>query len=261
MTIFNPLISIITVTYNAEKVLEKTILSVISQTYPNIEFIIIDGNSKDKTLEIIQKYEKNISKWISEPDSGLYDAMNKGIQFSSGGYLWFINAGDTINKNNTLENIITNFREKDFYYGETMLVDATGNEIGIRSKMTSQKLPENISSRDMKTGMVVNHQSIIVKKEIAPFYNLKYRYSADIDWTINCLKKAKSIQNTYMIISRFMANPVFGKFHAGGASKKHLFISIKERFLISVHHFGFLHAIWYQILIAVKAVLYIIKKR
>ena len=78
MNNISPKFSIITVTYNAEQWLERTILSVLSQSYPNIEYIIIDGKSKDKTLDIIRQYESGITYWISEPDKGLYDAMNKG---------------------------------------------------------------------------------------------------------------------------------------------------------------------------------------
>jgi Glycosyltransferases involved in cell wall biogenesis len=90
----DPRFSIITVTYNAEKVIEKTIQSIVGQTYKNYEYIIIDGASKDSTLAIIDKYRDNVNKLISEPDKGLYDAMNKGIAAASGDYLCFLNAGD-----------------------------------------------------------------------------------------------------------------------------------------------------------------------
>jgi glycosyltransferase involved in cell wall biosynthesis len=255
-----PKVSIITVTFNAEKQLEKTILSVIQQTYSNTEYIIVDGLSKDNTAGIVKKYNSKISQWISEPDSGLYDAMNKGIRLSTGDYLWFINAGDEINDPGILETVMKNFPGMDFYYGETLLVDPDGNEIGIRSKMTSQRLPENLTWRKMNKGMIVNHQSIIVKKEIAPFYDLTYKYSADIDWTIRCLKNAKTIQNTGIILSRFMSNRVLGKFHAGGESKKHLWISLKERFRLSVHHFGLLPTLWHHTAILFKAFVFISRR-
>ena len=261
MTDFYPKISIITVTYNAEKDLEKTILSILSQSYKNIELLLIDGNSTDRTAEITAQYKSHIAVWISEPDQGLYDAMNKGIRLSTGDYLWFINAGDEINNEHTLEELLTKFPGKDFYYGETMLIDTNGKEIGLRSDMTSQKLPEKLSWRKMNKGMVVNHQSVIVRKEIAPYYNLAYRYSADIDWTINCLKNAESVQNCGMIISRFMANSVLGKFHAGGESKKHLYISLKERFRVTVNHFGIFPALWFQFLILLKAVAFVSGKK
>jgi glycosyltransferase involved in cell wall biosynthesis len=91
-----PVVSIITSCLNSENMIERTIQSVIDQTYPNIEYIIIDGGSTDRTLDIIKKYEDNIEKWISEPDSGVYDGMNKGILCSTGEILYFLNSGDYI---------------------------------------------------------------------------------------------------------------------------------------------------------------------
>src|SRR5688572_4810851 len=96
-----PLLSIITVVYNGEQLLEKTILSILNQTYTNIEYLIIDGRSKDRTVDIIKKYENKISYWVSEPDKGIYDAMNKGMNAAKGDYIWFINAGDVIHAQNT----------------------------------------------------------------------------------------------------------------------------------------------------------------
>ena len=261
MPVFQPKISIITVTFNAENQLEKTIQSIINQTYQNIEFIIIDGKSRDHTIDIIKRYNSYLAKWISEPDQGLYDAMNKGISLSTGEYLWFINAGDEIFEIDTLEKMLKQFPDKDFYYGETMLIDPMGKEIGIRSEMTSQKLPEKLTWQKMKSGMVVNHQSIIVRKGISPIYDLRFRYSADIDWTIKCLKQAQTIQNTGMIIARFMSNPVLGKFHAGGESKKHLYISLKERFRLSLDHFGFFPTILNHFMILLKAFFFVLKRR
>ena len=121
-----PTFSIITVTYNAGKVLEDTIQSVISQTYRNVEYIIVDGNSKDNTLEIIGKYPKHVSKMVSEPDKGLYDAMNKGIRMATGDYLCFLNAGDKFHEKETLQQIAETLKDKDLpdvIYGETAIVD------------------------------------------------------------------------------------------------------------------------------------------
>src|ERR1044071_10024902 len=102
----NPTVSIITVVYNGEKELEPTIQSVINQTYPHIEYIVIDGGSRDGTINIINKYRDKISYFISEADKGLYEAMNKGIRVVTGDNLWFMNAGDRVNANDTLEKII-----------------------------------------------------------------------------------------------------------------------------------------------------------
>lgn len=104
----HPKISVITVCYNAVKELEKTILSVINQTYNNLEYIIVDGGSTDGTIEIIKKYEYKITFWISEPDNGIYDAMNKGIRHANGEWINFMNAGDIFNDNQVLEKIFAN---------------------------------------------------------------------------------------------------------------------------------------------------------
>ena len=92
-------ISIVTVSFNAVKTIEQTILSVINQTYENIEYIIIDGGSTDGTIDIIKKYEDQISYWVSEKDKGIYDAMNKGIDIATGDYVYFIQSADVLNKN------------------------------------------------------------------------------------------------------------------------------------------------------------------
>ena len=121
-----PKFSIITVTYNAEKVLEDTIQSVISQTYHHIEYIIVDGASKDGTLSIINRYRSRIHTVVSEPDKGLYDAMNKGIALASGDYLCFLNAGDCFHEDDTLQQMVHTINGSelpDVLYGETAIVD------------------------------------------------------------------------------------------------------------------------------------------
>ena len=114
-----PLISIITVSYNAVKTIEDTIVSVLGQTYSNIEYIIIDGGSTDGTLDIIKKYEDKITYWVSEPDKGIYDAMNKGILKATGDYLFFLGADDKITCN--FNDIIHLFKDKNtVYYGDVL---------------------------------------------------------------------------------------------------------------------------------------------
>ena len=121
-----PKFSIITVTYNAEAVLEDTIQSVISQTYHHVEYIIIDGASKDRTLAIAERYRDRITLLVSEPDKGLYDAMNKGIHLATGDYLCFLNAGDSFHEDDTLQQMVHTLgigELPDVLYGETALVD------------------------------------------------------------------------------------------------------------------------------------------
>ncbi len=227
----NPLVSIVTVVFNGKEFLERTILSVIRQDYTDIEYIVIDGASSDGTLGIIRQYEKNITYWVSEKDRGIYDAMNKGIKASNGDYLWFLNAGDEIYGPDTVRKIVSGRGSPDVYYGETMLVDASGNELGTRSEMSRNKLPETLSWKDMARGMVVCHQSFIVKRSIVPFYDLSYPHTSDIDWVIKCLKKAHDIVNTRLVLSRYLV---------GGYSKKNHLKAMVDRYAVYKKHFGFI---------------------
>src|SRR5690606_2467889 len=103
--IFHPKLSVITIVYNNVKDIERTILSIITQTYDNIEYIIIDGGSTDGTLDIIKKYQHKVSQWVSEPDKGIYNAMNKGLKMSSGDYILFMNSGDEVYDQRTVEKV------------------------------------------------------------------------------------------------------------------------------------------------------------
>lgn len=123
----NPLITVITVCYNAISTIEKTIISVIEQTYPNIEYIIIDGNSNDGTIDIIKKYENKISHWITEPDKGIYDAMNKGIKAATGEYINFMNCGDTFYSSTAIQDTINLANiNSDIIYGNTNKIFSIG---------------------------------------------------------------------------------------------------------------------------------------
>lgn len=225
--ISNPKISIITVVFNAAQFIEQTIKSIINQSYNNIEYIIIDGKSTDGTVDIIKQYNNNIHHWISEPDNGIYEAMNKGLKRASGDFVIFINAGDMFYSDNTLKQIPFNKHpDADIFYGETIIIDdKTGEELGLRRK----KLPKNLSWKHYKKGMVVCHQSILVKKSIAPFYNTQYKLSADVDWVIRALKESKKTVFTNSIISKFLN---------GGISRTQQKLSLKERFIILKKYFG-----------------------
>lgn len=248
----SPLISIITVTYNAAKVLEPTILSVIGQEFRDFEYIIIDGASKDSTQNIIRKYAGHISYWISEPDKGLYDAMNKGLQAAQGRYVWFMNAGDEIYSPETLKLIFKQQVHADVYYGDALFVGAGGKAIGLRSEVTPHRLPDKLTWRSLQYGMVVCHQSFIVKKTIAPLYKLSHPYSADVDWEIHCLKHAGTVVNTGLVLCKYLT---------GGFSKKHLYRSLTDRFGVLQSHFGTLTTLRSHLWITLRGILFILKRK
>ena len=154
----HPKFSIITVTYQAGKVLEDTIQSVIFQTYRNVEYIIVDGGSTDNTLDIVKKYQDRISIVVSEPDKGLYDAMNKGIRLATGDYICFLNAGDELHENETLQRMVVTLKGKeipDVIYGETAIVDEEGHFLHMRRLQA----PDVLHWKSFKEGMLVCHQA------------------------------------------------------------------------------------------------------
>lgn len=225
-----PKISVITIVFNGEELIERTIKSVLNQSYQHVEYIIIDGNSRDKTLEIIQKYENRISKWISEPDKGLYDAMNKGLNLATGDFIIYMNAGDLFFQENVLENVFaTSNLDFDILYGETEFINDKMERIGLRSEVTPHKLPLNLKWQDMKLGMVVCHQSIFIRRNIAPLYDINHPICADIDWIIKSLKQTDKVKNCQLVVSKYLV---------GGLSEKKLLLTLKDRFLVLKEHFG-----------------------
>lgn len=246
---YNPTVSIITVVYNNKENFIKTLVSVKTQDYSNIEYIVIDGGSTDGTLDVIKQNENVINKWISEPDKGIYDAMNKGINLATGDFIWFLNGGDMIYSDTTLKEIFSENQNADVYYGDTELVDEEGKSYGNRKLKTP---PENLTWKSMIDGMVITHQSLIIKKEIIPQYDLKFRHCADIDWTIKILKSSKVIINTYKIISRFLL---------GGYSRKNTISSLFERIIILSKHFNVFYVLLNHIKLAFKFIVHIIKYR
>jgi len=225
-----PLISVITVVKNGEEHIGRTIESVIAQTYKEIEYIIIDGKSEDKTLNIIAGY-KGVDLLVSEPDSGLYDAMNKGLKVATGAYVWFLNTGDQIYSKDTVEHMVAGIEGlPDIIYGGTMIIDENQNEIGDRRL----RPPDKLTWKSFRQGMVVCHQSLIVKRELAPAYNLTYRLSSDIDWAIRAAKNATQTHNSKLILSRFME---------GGLTDHNIKAGLKERFHIMRRFYGLIPTI------------------
>ena len=167
-----PTFSIITITYNAVRLVEQTLLNVLSQSYPNIEYIVIDGGSTDGTVDIIRRYESGLAYWVSEPDKGIYDAMNKGLQKATGDYVWFINAGDTLCSSDTVQSVVSRLQKRkalpDIIYGETNIVDEERRSLGLSGwgcwfatsrSYQNVRLPRhmicNIAIRPISTGVSV----------------------------------------------------------------------------------------------------------
>ena len=234
-----PLLTIITITYNAERYLQRTLKSaekalVKLADKTAVEYLIIDGGSKDSTLSIADKY-RFISKIISEPDHGLYDAMNKGLKLATGKYLWFLNAGDEVQDETILAQLISSFESNaDVYYSDALLVREDGSEVGLRSKFTPHDLPKNLAWKDFALGMKVCHQSFIAKKEIAPLYD-DTNLSADIDWEITCLKNSGKTQYLDFVLCRYLM---------GGLSIQNHRQSLLDRYNVLKKHFGLIPTLW-----------------
>lgn len=223
-----PLLSVITVCYNAAEIIEGTIQSVIDQTYPAIEYIVIDGKSTDKTLAIINKYETHINQLVSEKDSGIYNAMNKGLKLASGDFIHFLNAGDLFNDNEVVAWAMQNASSADIIYGETNLIDDQGQVLGTRSDLTTRKLPKQLKKSSFLDGQPVSHQAFFAKTALVTSYDEQYQCSADIHWMLEIVSKSSKIINI---------NGVVAKYQLGGVSDKRLKQCWKERFRILNRHF------------------------
>lgn len=245
-----PIISIITITYNAERFLERTIQSIVAQQVTDYEYVVIDGGSTDGTLDIIRLYEKYITNWISEPDWGLYDAMNKGLHRAQGQYVWFMNAGDELHDPQTLPNLLARIKatEADVYYSDALFVRdeggrRSGTPVGLRSQVTPHALPQKLTWRDMALGMNVCHQAFVAKRAIAPDY-LTDNLSADLDWEIRCLKAAQTTECLPFVLCNYLM---------GGVSIQQHRRSLMDRFRVLAAHFGLLTTIQNHIRILIRA--------
>ena len=257
--------SVITVTYQASKVCQKTFESVFIQTYPWIEHLVIDGQSDDGTVEMAIRYQEKCWQqgesfhhevtMLSEPDNGLYDAMNKGLERATGTYVIFMNAGDTFASPETLAEIVAKGRLCELeashktlpavLYGDTDIYDDNGEYIGPRHL----SVPERLSWRSFKNGMLVCHQAFYARTDIAkrtPF-NLKYRYSADVDWCINIMKAAerKSLPmvNVHQVVAHYLRE---------GQTTLHHRDSLKERFSVMKQHYGLLTTLFQHMKFALR---------
>jgi glycosyltransferase involved in cell wall biosynthesis len=245
---FKPLLSVITVVFNNVEHIERTVLSVVNQTYSEIEYIVIDGVSTDGTLEILQRFNNNIDVLVSEPDKGIYDAMNKGLKIAKGEYVLFMNSGDELYENNTVEQVFKSTPNADIYYGETEMLDENLVNQGRRRHQTPLQL--NIES--FKYGMSVSHQAIFIKKIIVKSYDQKFKLSADIDWILDSIVKADKIVNTQIVTTKYLM---------GGLSKKKHLQSLKERYQIFKKYYGFLPNLFNHVVIAKNLAWFYLKNR
>jgi putative colanic acid biosynthesis glycosyltransferase len=225
----NPIISIITVSYNSQEVIRHTIESVLNQKFKNFEYIIIDGNSKDKTIQIVKSYEskfknKNINySWISQSDNGIYDAMNKGVSLAKGEWCNFMNTGDSFISPDVL-NIIFNtnraYKEISILYGRKVFNNKTINPLPLNA---------------LKYGIIMcNHQSMffnkkLLKKEL--IYDLRYPIYGDYE-LVNRVFLKFGDQN-FLNVNLSIAN-----YLGGGISSKPTFQKRKDKFLILFRHYG-----------------------
>lgn len=247
-----PLVSIITVCHNSANVLEGTIRSVLAQSYPHIEYLVIDGASTDYTDTIIRLMENlnhrllnaKVFKTLSEPDKGLYDAMNKGLKMASGDFVLFLNAGDRLFDQDSIKKMMEQCTsETDVLYGEVMLVSETRRHLGTRSQLTTRKLPEKLTWKSLKRGMVVCHQAFMARTSIAPQY-IENNLAADIDWVITILKKSRKIVNTHLIVAEYLV---------GGLSRKRHRQSLDDRFSVMRKHYGLPETLWAHYLIFLRS--------
>ena len=223
-----PTITIITICYNAQATISRTLESIQAQTYTELEYLVIDGASKDATLELVSQLAPR-AQVFSERDHGLYDAMNKGLKRATGDYVWYINAGDALPSPTTVEELVVDAfsggQIPDVIYGDTRLIDSEGKELGLRRL----RPPHELTWRSFKEGMLVCHQAFIVRRTLAPLYNLRYRFSSDVDWCIRVLKEAK--------VCYFIDRPIALYLNEGTTTANHR-ASLIERFEIMSEHYG-----------------------
>jgi len=201
-------ISIITVCWNSAGTIESTIKSLQEQDYNNIEYIIVDGNSKDETLNIIKKYPQVVSKWISEPDKGLYDAMNKGIKMATGDYIGIVNADDTLANPNVISETVDFLKNHDFDASLGDIVQHNNDGKILRHYSAAKWSPEKL-----KIGFMPAHPGIFFKRELFDklgYYALDFKIAADYELITRFFLKNK--------ISWAYSNIVTHRMLVGGVS-------------------------------------------
>lgn len=259
-------ITYVTITFNAAKVLQRTLDSVLQQDYPNIVHLIIDGASTDDTLRLVDDYiaRSNASEnghriqVTSEPDKGIYDAMNKGLRSLDGDYVCFLNAGDFLPAADTVSKIAeaaTNTHHQTpntqlpaVLYGDTDIVDGEGRFLHHRRLSP----PENLTWKSFKQGMLVCHQAFYARTDfaIATPYDMQYRYSADVDWCIRVMKAAEKENVPLLNLKMVVAN-----YTEEGQTTLHHRESLWERYRVMEHHYGRVQTCLLHLWFVVRALL------
>lgn len=238
MMINKPLITIITVCYNSENFIRETIESVLNQTYDNIEYIVVDGNSTDNTLNIIKEYETKFNgrmKWISEPDDGIYDAMNKGIELMKGEWINFMNSGDLLINNKIIDRIFVfdnlDLNNIEVIYGDVLV--NYNNEFKIKRKA------KNINK--IWKGMICSHQSMFIKNNLIKKlkFNKNNLIVADYEFMLKALKNQANFQYINKVVSEVIS---------GGMSDKKRLKVIKDYYKTynSYYDMSVRFKIWYS---------------
>jgi glycosyltransferase involved in cell wall biosynthesis len=229
-----PQFSIITVVYNDAVNLEKTIKSVISQTYRNYEYIVIDGGSKDNTLDIIRKYQHCITLWKSEPDKGIYDAMNKGVLCAKGEFINFLNAGDTYYTSTVLQQIADENTRQDsveIIYGQAVRLSSASSQLKFIKG-------DKITTSNLFTSVPFCHQAIFYKtstfREIGP-YNYSYKVTADYQWLIRYYNSRQYLNKIHFVPSSLV------EYVEGGYSFKNIHRAAQEKLKIARTDFDSSH--------------------
>lgn len=247
-------ISVITINFNNCKGLKKTYDSLRIQFELNarVEWIVVDGNSTDGSIDFLNSISSEIDKLIVESDKGIYDAMNKGLAAATGEYVWFMNSGDSFYNDLSVDGVCNAIERSnaDIIFGDTMFVSESGKNIGLISRLKPQKLPRRLTFESFKFGMNVCHQSLIVRREICPNYNLEYKLAADIDWILEILKHNHS--------SKWVGHTI-SNFEIGGSSYQHTKKAWKERFQVFSKHYGIVPNIINHIWIIIRRILFDIK--
>ncbi|MGZ0708188.1 glycosyltransferase family 2 protein [Coraliomargarita sp. W4R53] len=246
----SPKISIITVCFNARAALAATQASVFAQDSDDFEWIVIDGASGDGTVADLQALDDPRVNYLSEPDRGIYDAMNKGLARARGEFVWFLNAGDVFYDETVLGQVSAAYPSADIIFGEAMVRSEDGRVLGLRSEVLPHQCPDQLLKAGFKRGMLVSHQAFVVRRDCAPMYDLSYQLSADLDWMLRILDAAPRSQRLQVLVTIVRE----------GATTRGWKKSQWERFQILAKHFGYVNTVCQHVYIVLRRLGHLLKR-